>query len=103
MLLGVGGVLGALQRGRFSFGWLLAAAALVLINDALLTNFYHHGPRLLPASGWNWQGKLLALLATLLIASLPAFGWRKAGLTLRQNPKGRRSAVIVAVLVCAVF
>ncbi|WP_420136361.1 CPBP family intramembrane glutamic endopeptidase, BDIM_20840 family [Sphingomonas sp.] len=103
MLLVVGGIMGALQRGGFSFGWLLVAAGLVLLNDALLTNFYHHGPRLLPTSSWNWQGKLFALLATLVIAALPRFGWRKCGLTFRQNPKGRRSAIIVALLVCAVF
>lgn len=103
LLLVVGGALGVLQRGRFSFGWLLVAAGLVLINDALLTNFYHHGPRLLPASSWNWQGKLLALMATLIIAALPAFGWRRSGLTLRQDAKGWRSALVVAILVGAVF
>lgn len=103
MLLVGGGILGAVQRGGFSFGWLLVAAGLVLLNDALLTNFYHHGPRLLPPADWNWQGKLLALLGTLLVASLPAFGWRKSGLTFRQNPQGQRSAIIVSILVCAVF
>lgn len=102
MLLAAGGVLGAFQRGKFSFGWLLVAAGLVLLNDALLTNLYHDVPNFLPRAGWNWQGKLLALAATLIIAALPAFGWRKSGLTLRQNPKGWRSAWIVTVLVCMV-
>jgi len=103
MLLVAGGLLGLLQRGKFSFGWLLVAAGLVLLNDALLTNLYHHAPHLLPHTEWNWQGKLLALAATLIIAMLPAFGWRKAGLTLRQDRKGLRSAIIVTILVCAVF
>ena len=103
ILLVVGGLLGHLQRGKFSFGWLLAAAGLVVLNDALLTNLYHHVPRFLPRTEWNWQGKLLALAATLIIASLPAFGWKKVGLTLRQERKGVRSAVLVALIVCAVF
>lgn len=103
MLLVAGGLLGLLQRGKFSFGWLLIAAALVVLNDALLTNLYRHLPYFLPRTEWNWQGKLLALGATLIIASLPAFGWKKVGLTLRQDPKGIRPAIIVALIVCAVF
>lgn len=103
MLLVAGGLLGLLQRGKFSFGWLLVAAALIVLNDALLTNLYRHLPYFLPRTEWNWQGKLLALAATLIIAALPAFGWKKVGLTLRQDPKGIRPAVIVALIVCAVF
>lgn len=103
MLLVAGGLLGLTQRGKFSFGWLLVAAGLVLLNDALLTNLYRHVPDFLPRTGWNWQGKLLALAATLIIALLPAFGWRRSGLTLRQDRKGVRSAVIVTILVGAVF
>jgi membrane protease YdiL (CAAX protease family) len=103
LLLAVGGLAGTLQRGKFSFGWLLVAAMLVVLNDALLTNAYHHLPRFLPRTEWNWQGKLLALAATLIVALLPAIGWKKAGLTLRQDRKGLRSAIIVALLVCAVF
>jgi membrane protease YdiL (CAAX protease family) len=103
MLLVIGGLLGLFQRGKFSFGWLLVAAGLVLLNDVLLTNLYRHAPHFLPHTDWNWQGKLLALAATLIIAALPAFGWKKAGLTLRQDRKGLRSAIIVTILVCAVF
>lgn len=103
ILLVAGGLLGSVQRGKFSFGWLLLAAGLVVLNDALLTNLYHHLPHFLPHSGWNWQGKLLALAATLIIASVPAFGWKKAGLTLRQDRKGLRPAIVVALIVCAVF
>jgi hypothetical protein len=99
----IGGLLGVSQRGRFSFGWLLVAVALVAFNDFLLTNGYHHLPRLLPPSGWNWQGKALALAGTLVIAALPGFGWRKCGLTLSQNRKGFWITCLVAVLTCAVF
>jgi len=99
----VGGLLGVLQGGRFSFGWLLVAVGLVVLNDFLLTNGYHHLPRVLPRSGWNWQGKALALGGTLVIAALPGFGWRKCGLTLRQNPKGFWITCLVAILTCAAF
>ena len=68
----VGGLLGVLQGGRFSFGWLLVAVGLVVFNDFLLTNGYHHLPRVLPRSGWNWQGKALALGGTLVVASSPS-------------------------------
>lgn len=103
MLLVIGGLLGVQQRGKFSFGWLLVATGLVVLNDALLTNLYHHLPYFLPHAGWNWQGKLLALATTLVIASLPVFGWKKVGLTLRQDRRGIRSAVVVTLIVCAVF
>lgn len=103
MTLVIGGLLGLLQRGRFSFGWLLVAVGLVVLNDILLTNGYHHFPRLLPRSGWNWQGKLFALAATLVIAMLPGFGCKKSGLTLRQNRNGWPTTCVVAILTCAVF
>jgi hypothetical protein len=60
-------------------------------------------PRLIPASHWNWQGKLLALAATLAIAALPAFGWRKSGLTIAQAKGSLRSCVPVAIVYCAFF
>jgi membrane protease YdiL (CAAX protease family) len=103
MMLVVGGLLGVLQRGRFSFGWLLVAVGLVVVNDILLTSGYHHLPRVLPRSGWNWQGKAFALAGTLVIAALPRFGWQKSGLTLRQNRKGWRTTCVVAILTCALF
>lgn len=103
LLLAAGGAIGLLQRGRFEARWLLIAAGLVLINDVLLTRCYGLIPRLVPALDWNWQGKILALAATLAIAALPAFGWRRVGLTLRQAPGSVRSAVPVALLYCGFF
>lgn len=84
-LLLAGGAAIALLGGRrsVSFPWLLAAAGLVVLNDALLTRLYRHAPDLVPGY-WNWDGKLMALAATLAIAALPAIGWRASGLTLRQ-------------------
>jgi membrane protease YdiL (CAAX protease family) len=103
LLLITGTALGLLDRRHFSLRWLLIAAGLVLLNDALLTNGYHLIPKLLPTSDWNWQGKTLALAATLLIAALPAFGWRRCGLTLRQDWTGWRTTCAVALIVCAIF
>lgn len=103
LLLLVGGFLGLLDRKRFAPRWLLIAALLVAINDALLTRFYGTMPDLLADSDWNWQGKLLALAATLAIATLPIFGWRRVGLTLAQAPGSLKAALPVLVLYCAFF
>lgn len=103
LLLLAGGVIGLLNPKRFAPRWLLVAALLVTINDALLTRLYGALPDLLPASDWNWQGKLLALAATLAIAALPAFGWRRIGLTLAQHPGSLKAAMPVALLYCAFF
>lgn len=103
ILLLVGGVLGALRPREFSVRWLLAAAALVFVNDAMLTNGYGFIPSLLPPGDWNWQGKALALVATLLLASLPAFGWRRSGLTLVQAAGSLKAAIPVVLLYIAFF
>lgn len=96
-LLIVGGVIGLLDRRRFDPRWLLIAALLVLIEDALVTRGYGVIPRVI-GGHWNWQGKLTALAATLVIAALPAFGWRRVGLTLRQTVGSQRACATVAVL-----
>lgn len=103
ILLGAGTALGMMRRDAFSARWLIVAAALVLLNDLLLTRAYGLLPALLPDSDWNWEGKILALAATLAIAALPAFGWRRVGLTLRQEPGSLKAAVPVAILYCAFF
>lgn len=103
LLLLAGGLIGILDRERFAPRWLLIAALLVAINDALLTRLYGTLPDLLPDSDWNWQGKLLALAATLAIAALPMFGWRRIGLTLAQAPGSLKAALPVLVLYCAFF
>lgn len=103
ILLFAGGVLVLAQRGGVSIRWLAAAAGLVLLNDILLTNLYGLLPNTLPAGDFNWQGKLLALGGTLAVASLPAFGWRASGLTLRQAPGSLKTAGVVAAAYAAVF
>lgn len=103
ILLLVGGVVAVFQPGGVAFRWLAAAAGLVLLNDLLLTNLYGALPELLPATDWNWQGKVLALLATLAVASLPAVGWRESGLTLRQAPGSLKTSLALAAAYVALF
>lgn len=102
LLMAAGALIGLADRKRFSPRWLLVAALLVALNDFLLTRGYGSLPRLIEGE-WNWQGKVLALAATLVIAARPAFGWRRVGLTLRQAPGSLRAAVPVAALYCAFF
>lgn len=98
----VGGVIGLANRPQFVPRWLLGAALLVAINDAFLTRGYGMLPDLI-GGDWNWQGKLLALGATLIIAALPAFGWRRCGLTLSQKPGSLKAAIPVVAIYCAFF
>ena len=98
LLLVAGALIGLSDRARFAPRWLLIAALLVAINDALLTRFYGAVPNLWPGADWNWQGKLLALAASLVIASIPAFGWRRVGLTLAQEPGSLRAVLPVLLL-----
>jgi membrane protease YdiL (CAAX protease family) len=102
LLLTAGGAIGLLNRKYFNPHWLLVAALLVAVNDALLTNAYGLLPTVIDGER-NWQGKILALVATLAIAALPAFGWRSVGLTLRQNAGSLVPAIPVALLYCAFF
>ena len=103
MLLVAGGAVGMLRREDFSWRWLLVAAALVFVNDAALTNLFGALPRVFPQSGWNWQGKVLALAVTLAVAAHPSFGWRRSGLTLAQKREGRAAAYALAAVVVLIF
>lgn len=103
LLLVAGAALGLTDRKAFSWKWLLAAAGLVALNDTLLTRCYGLLPDLLPAAHWNWQGKLLALAATLAVASLPVMGRKRSGLTLTQAQGNLKSCIPVALAYCAFF
>lgn len=102
LLLGAGTLLGMTGRKDFSFRWLLAAAGLMAVNDALLTNLYGRLPDMI-GGDWNWQGKALALAATLAIAALPAVGWKASGLTLRPAPGSLKAAAPVALAYVGFF
>jgi len=102
LLLLAGGLIGLFDRERFALRWLLVAVVLVAVNDAMLTRFWGAMPNLLPGDR-NWQGKLLALALTLAVAALPAFGWRRVGLTLAQAPGSLRAALPVVALYCGFF
>lgn len=102
ILLGLGGLIGLSQPRAFSWRWLLATAALVLLNDILLTNGYGALPDLL-GGDWNWQGKGLALIGTLVVAAPPVIGWRASGLTLRQAPGSLKPALAVSLLYVGFF
>ncbi len=103
MLLATGTLLGLLDSRNFAPRWLLAAGALLLVNDAMLTRFYGVAPDLAASSDWNWMGKVAALAVTLAIAAHPAIGWRRCGITLAQSPEGRPLTYGVAALVVAAF
>jgi membrane protease YdiL (CAAX protease family) len=103
ILLAIGAARMLVRRDCVSVQWLLIAAGLVLLNDALLTNLYGLLPDLLPGAERNWQGKLLALAGTLAVASLPAFGIRESGLTLEQAPGSFVPAAVVSAAYAAVF
>lgn len=97
-------VLAAVSRRSFSARWLGVAVLLILVHDFALTRgFSLVRQSTFFESDWNWLGKILAVAATLLIASLPAFGWRRSGLMLRQDPDHWRGAWIGGVLVAAVI
>lgn len=103
LLLVAGGAIGLADQRGFSARWLGIAALLVAVNDVLLTRAYRLLPDLFAGSDWNWQGKIMALAATLAIAALPAFGWRRVGLTLAQAKGSLLPAIPVALVYCAFF
>lgn len=89
-LLAAVGLAGAIfLRRDFRIGWFLAALAISLIYAALLTRGFWQLPDPFSASRWNWSGKGLAIAGTLIVMSLPAFGWRRCGMTLDQGAHWR--------------
>lgn len=102
ILLALGLAAGLVDRSNFAPRWLVAAGLLVIVNDALLTNVYGALPDAIGGQ-WNWQGKILATLATLAIAAHPALGWKRAGLTFAQDRTGRGLTWAVAALFAVLF
>ena len=102
LLLGLGLILGLVQRRQFDVRWLLVALAMVVLNNLLLSRGYGLIPNLVEGDR-NWTGKALALAGTLAIAALPMFGWKRVGLTLAQHAGSLRTALPVALSYCAFF
>lgn len=102
LLIGLGAALGLADRRNFSARWLFIAAVLAASNDALLTGCYGLLPDMI-GGAWNWQGKLMALAATIAIAALPDFGFRRVGFTLSHEPGSLKAAAPVAAAYCAFF
>jgi membrane protease YdiL (CAAX protease family) len=93
------GLLGAVFfRAGFRWKWLVAALVLNLAYQALLTRGFWMIPDPFPAADWNWAGKLAAVAGTLLVMSLPAFGWKRCGMTLDQGPRWGGAFVMFAGL-----
>jgi len=87
ILAGLGLIGAVIFRNSFRWKWLVAAIALNLFYQALLTRGFWLIPDPVPGADWNWAGKLAALAGTLAVMSLPAFGWRRCGMTLDQGPR----------------
>jgi membrane protease YdiL (CAAX protease family) len=88
-------------RDRAKWLWLPAALLLMAAYDALLTLGYGHIPLSFWPSDWNWEGKTLSLLLSLAVAM--ALGWRRVGLTFRQDRKGLPGALVLCGLLAALF
>lgn len=101
MAFGVGYAL--LKREVTDWKWLWIGGALLIVHDLVLTNVFGGLPDLFRASHWNWQGKILAVCLTLLIAAHPAFGFNRAGLTLAQKPDGRKLTYGFVFCFCALI
>lgn len=102
LLLAASALIWALRRGAVSWRWVLVAVGLVVLNDVLLTNAYGLLPTVIPGER-NWQGKILALMGSLAVASLPAFGWTRSGLTLKPAPGSLKPALAVSLLYVGFF
>ncbi|WP_439473167.1 CPBP family intramembrane glutamic endopeptidase, BDIM_20840 family [Brevundimonas sp.] len=88
-------------RGKVKWGWFLGALALMAAYDALLTRGYGHIPLQFWPSDWNWEGKVMALALSLVVALF--FGAERVGLTLKQDRKGLKGALILSGALIALF
>lgn len=98
------GAVGAMLFERnFRFKWFMASLALFVLYDLLLTRGFYAIPNIPTDARWNWSGKALAAIGMLLIASLPTFGLKKAGLTLAQRNGFLTPLIVTAILGASFF
>jgi membrane protease YdiL (CAAX protease family) len=61
---------------------------------------------LLPSKGWNWRGKIVSILTTLVMTGAVSLvlknTWARAGFTLRQAPNSVRPALIATILLVGI-
>mgnify|MGYP002525017278 CR=1 FL=1 len=88
-------------RGRVKWGRFLGALLLMVAYDALLTRGYGHIPIHFWPSDWNWEGKVMALGLSLTVALI--LGAKRCGLTLKQDHKGLKGALILSGALLALF
>lgn len=91
------------SRDGVQWRWLTAAAGMLVLNDVLLTQAYGLLPSLWPAARHNWDGKLLALAGTLLMAAARPVGWTASGLTVKHQAGSLRSALTVTAASAALY
>jgi len=96
-LLALGVMIPLILGKRVPIKWILAAVLLFLVHDFLVFNGFGLIPKLIDGLARNWQGKLLALLFTLAVASHEGFGLRNCGITLAQTERGRPLTYGVAI------
>ncbi|HNP35977.1 MAG TPA: CPBP family intramembrane metalloprotease [Woeseiaceae bacterium] len=99
-VVAVFGAIGAvLLRRDFRLGWFIAALALYVLYDGLLTRMFFAIPNYPQESSWNWLGKTMSLAGMLIVASLPMFGFRRVGLTVEQRPNFRTPLIVFLGLI----
>ncbi len=87
-VIAVLGAIGAVMfRNQFRLSWFVGALALYVVYNFLLTRGFFALPNLPQGSGWNWFGKGLSLSFMLIIAAFPLFGYRRCGITVKQNKR----------------
>ncbi|MCQ8184265.1 CPBP family intramembrane glutamic endopeptidase, BDIM_20840 family [Parvularcula maris] len=96
-ILVLGLLFGLTQRQSFKLPWLLAAAAFFFVSDMVLSRFYGLVPNPEWAS-WNWTGKGLSLALALAVTALPVIGFRRAGITFKQDKGSLWAWGVFAVL-----
>lgn len=98
LLAGLGLVGALFLRRSVQLHWLAAALSMNLFYQALLTRGFWLVPDPFPGADWNWGGKLAAIAGTLVVMALPAFGWKRCGMTLDQGSGWRGALVLLALL-----
>ena len=91
---GLGLIYAAIPGRSMNPRWLVAGLALLFLYDFLITGGFFRVPLSPDGWQWNWYGKLAGVAGMLVVAALPAFGWRQVGI---RTSQGRRPIVPIIV------